>query len=326
MATVEPKYYNPPFLNSSTNAMVVGDPNQRDLYYVPPPTDIERLAERIEVCPNLPWGHMNCNTCETQLTTKPFKQCCLSNFCKYPECSKTRIRIRSMKLGDYHIHSKKLYHFVLGFSAIDINDLDKKTRLRYHRTFKRVLKKLEEQYGEFYYLSVRDLNKTKKGKVRLHYHIATLPLKDFRKFTSLLSAICKKIEGIAPSYKGYQKKSSVLSYFSKRASGEFGHNRKDERKFGFVDIMNLEQYYNVFFRTKTFNSNFSFRTRKRSEFIRMLNNIPKHCPKCEIETKNNIHFVVLEEVEHRPPDIIIKSEPLGEIEIIKIPTIKSGGI
>ena len=279
---------------------------QTELYdFEPQLTKLEKLANRIEQCPSGAWLHIHCNSCLKQLTQKPFKQSCLSNFCKDFECLKTRIRIRSMKLNDYYITSKNLYNFVIGFVAVE--KITKEMRIRYHKTFMKILKQLQKIYGKFYFISVTDLNKTKDGKIRLHYHIATLPLKDFRKFTSALSYICNKIEGVAPSFSGYKKKSSVISYFSKRASGNFGHNRKGEKKFGFSDFMNLEEYYNVFYGTKTFNSNLSFRVRKHSELILMLNNVPKICPNCHIPTKKNTHC---EPVVEKPPNLLPEAPKL----------------
>lgn len=294
---------------------MIGDNNQRTLEYEEPLSKLDKLADRIEQCPFGAWGHMHCSSCNTQLTTKPFKQCCLSNFCMDKECLKTRIRIRSMKLKDYHITSKNLYHIVIGFKAIDIKELTKEKRKEYTTIFNLIMKQLVKMYPSRY-LSVRDINITKNGKIRIHHHIATLPLKDFRKFDSIIKLICNKYDGVAPSYGKYQKKTSIISYFSKRAAGDFGHNRKDEKKFGFKDMMKLEQYYNVFYGTKTFKSNFLYRVREHSEFIRMLNNIPKHCPNCGVETLLNIHFEALYEELPKPPDLIEQYSKLN-IEIIK---------
>lgn len=277
-------------------------------------TKLDKLADRIEQCPSGAWLHIYCNSCGEQLTKKPFKSCCLSNFCQEKECLKTRIRIRRMKLQDYYITSKNLFNFVIGFKAVE--KITNEFRINCHKTFMKIMKKLEKIYGKVYWLSVRDLNKTKEGKIRLHYHIATLPLKDFRKLTSTLSLICNKIEGVAPSFSGYKKKSSVISYFAKRASGNFGHNRKGEKKFGFSDFMRLEEYYNVFYGTKTFNSNLSYRTRKGSELILMLNNVPKKCPFCHTFTKNNTHP---EPVIEKPPDPPPEAPKIA-IEYIKIHT------
>ncbi|GAG91192.1 unnamed protein product, partial [marine sediment metagenome] len=93
-----------------------------------------------------------------------------------------------------------------------------------------------------------------------------------------------------------------------------GHNRNDEKKFGFSDFMNLEEYFNVFYGTKTFNSNLSYRVRKHSEFIRMLNNVPKICPHCRIPTIKNTHC---EPIPPDPPPDCIKTYPELVVEVIK---------
>ncbi|GAH03625.1 unnamed protein product, partial [marine sediment metagenome] len=161
--------------------------------FEPQLSKLEKLANRIEECPSGAWVYIHCNSCSGQLTNKPFKQVCLSNFCKEKECLKTRARIRSMKLQDYYITSKNLFNFVIGFKSVE--KITNEFRIECHKTFMKILKQLQKLYGKFYFISVRDLNKTKDGKIRLHYHVATLPLKDFRKLTASLSLICNQIEG-----------------------------------------------------------------------------------------------------------------------------------
>jgi hypothetical protein len=281
-------------------------------------SSLNRLADRIEFCSSLPWCHVYCRSCGHQLTKTPFKQSCLSNFCSDPECLKNRKKIRRMKLNDYNIRSKKLYSFVVGFKDLPVSQLTKEQRKKYHSFFLLLLKKTLKVYGSFYYLSVRDLNKS-GDNIRLHYHVATLPLKDFRFFVSCLNKSCdelsKKMNVLASvSLSGYKGKGSTLNYFSSRASGEFGHDTKGEHKFGFSDFMKLEQYYSVFYRTKTFNSNFRFRRHQTAELVAMLNNVPKICPNCLATTYKNIYFApVPEPIQNNPPPIKIYSKFVPQI-------------
>lgn len=258
---------------------------------------IELAYARIEACPHLVWGNLHCKTCDTRLTMKSFKLSCLSNFCKEVECVKNRLRIRRMQFDDLGIHSKKLYNFVIGFKDVSSKDFSKSLRAQYSKVVKYVLKEMLKVYGSFFYIAERDINLSSRrdGRLRYHYHIATLPLKDFRLFNRMLEFVCSKASvrfslALMPSYSGYQKTSSVLAYFAKRSIGVFGHDRKDESRFGFVDVMNFEQYYRVFYKTKSWFTNLKYRARQRSEFIRVLNNIPQKCPCCGILTRNNLIF------------------------------------
>ena len=291
---------------------------------------LDRLADRIEACPTLPWGNIHCKTegCDAVLTEKPFKLSCLSNFCLDKECVENRKKIRLMKLKDYCIRSKKLYHFNMGFKDIPIAELDKKTRLLYHRAFKKFMKILKKLYPALYYLSVRDCNRPegREDNIRLHYHVATLPHKDYRLFVSCVKTAMSQIQaetGLQCNYslKGYQSTNAILNYFSKRSIGLFGHE-KDNSLFGFRDMMNLEQYFKVFYKTKTFNSNFSFRRHQTAELVAMLNNVPQICPKCHCPTHHNTYFKECQSpllaTSTLPPGISIIPEEKLQIEVIRI--------
>lgn len=281
-------------------------------------TKILKLKNRIEECPNLSWGHIHCSNeeCLQQLTKHPLKLSCLSNFCNDPECLKNRIRIRNVIFKSFGIRSSKLYNFVIGFKSIPIADLNKKTRLSCHRTVTKILKELQTTYGKFFYFAVRDLNKPHDPQsnakfLRVHYHVATLPLKDYRDFVLKLKSACEKFSAksllpVAPSLSGYKKRRGVFAYLSKRLAGHFGHNRQAEKIFGFSEIMTIEKYFNIFYQTKSFLTN--LRPRLQAEFINMLNNIPKICPKCQQLTHKNTFFKPLGE---DPPPNNLKCQSCG---------------
>ena len=284
-------------------------------------TKLNRLADRIEACPSLPWCHLHCSDCGTQLTKKPFKTSCLSNFCSDDECLKNRKKIRMMKFKEYNIKSKKLYSFVIGFKDISVKDLTKKQRVEYHKFFMKVIKKTQKIYGKFYFLSVRDINNSGQN-IRLHYHIATLPLRDFRFFVQSINKVCfdmsKKANIDASiSLSGYKGTGPTLKYFSGRVCGEFGHHRKGEHKFGYSDFLNLQQYFEVFYRSKSFNCNFQYRSRKRAELVLMLNNVPKKCPNCGSTTHKNFYFLPVVKINDVNPPPSSQQEDLN-IQIIKV--------
>jgi len=324
MASVEPKrlYQSQQFIIPDRYS-VQGDPGQKTLTWHK--RKLEALADRIESCPKLSWGHVHCRGCDIQLSKKPIKLSCLSQFCKDPECMKTRIRIRYLHFQDLNIKSKNLYSFVIGFKDIPVKELTNKYRSKSCKIVKQIITEIKKIYGKFYYIAGQDQNKSENGNVRLHYHISTLPLKDFRMFVFSLDKAIKTIQdktgdnNYAYSLSGYKKTNAVLNYLAKRTSGIFGHDRKGEQKFTYADLMNLKQFREVFFGTKRFFTNLIFRERKLSELIFMLNNIPKICPNCKTSTYKNTYFKSLEEIEadkHKPPDISTNSRPEMKIEIV----------
>lgn len=288
---------------------------------------LENTISRIEACPSLPWADLHCATCNEKLTEKPFKLSCLSNFCQDDECVKNRLRIRRMIFKDFKIRSKILYNFVIGFKSINPKLMTREQRNLYDKVARYILKEINKTYGKYYFIAERDINRKNK-KIRFHYHVATLPLKDFRFFVKCLRRACIKASSkffidVSPSLSGYQKKGSVLSYFAKRSIGVFGHNRKNESKFGFSDFMHYEDYHNVFYKTKSWFSNLRHFRREASEFIAMLNNIPAKCPKCGVKTKNNLKLVYIEsEIKQKPPNLI-KTYPELKIEYQKISVLPS---
>lgn len=268
---------------------------------------LNSLADRIEICPSLPWGYITCKTCGYKLT-KPVKLTCMSNYCNDKQYVSNQLRIRRMKFKEFNIRSKKLYTFVIGFKDIPSKDLSRGLKNNYEKATKYVLKEIKKSYGSFFYISVRDINKSKSHKdfLRYHHHIATLPLKDFRLFNKTLENACLKAShkfNLTLSYSGgkYQKTMGVISYISKRSVGLFGHNRENETAFSYSDYFTLEKYYQIFYKTKSWTTNFKYRTRtrQRSGFISMLNIIPDICPNCKVSTKNNTCLSTKREAERK---------------------------
>ncbi len=287
-------------------------PQQLTLNIIPNLSLFERFQLRVKSCPDLMWGYPTCKTenCNKKLTKKPIKLSCLSPYCDDVNCISNRVRCVNFRLKEFGIKSKQLYNFVIGFEPI--KTITKQDRILYQKIFRYFMKELNLSYQKrfnkkLYSIATRDINLSKKG-LRLHYHIATLPVKDYREFTAMINSSCEKAYKkfnihLAPSFSGYKKTSSTLSYFSKRVSGVFGHNRNEEQQFTYKNIMSSKEYFHVFYKTKALNFfNLKFRSREaRTEFISMLNVIPKICPNCQIPTESNIMFVPMEEIKRPPP-------------------------
>ncbi len=288
----------------------------------------ERLKERLSECPSMPWGMPVCKDCNTPLLKKPIKLSCLSPYCSDSECLKNRVKFSNSRFKDFNIHSKKLYHQVIGRKNISLSELNSDQRDITRKAFLEVLKLTQKAYGRLYYAGAMDINLKQNNNVRLHAHIGFLPLKDFKKFNSCLDLACRKVSkkyGFPISWSGgkYQKTRAVLSYLSKRIAGDFGHNRtKDgekEEKFGYSDFISVEDYCSIFYKKRNMFSNLRHRTRKGAGFIEMIDNsLPKTCPNCAKPTKNNICFLTLEEIGSIQPPPPPETFEILNIECIKI--------
>lgn len=281
---------------------------------------------RINNCDDLPWGNIYCNTsdCFEKLTKKPIKLTCLSPYCNHKECIKNRVRTINFRLHEFGIKSKNLYHFSVGFKPLE--KITNEDRIKMQKSFiyfmKLLNKSYEKEYGQkLYSICARDLNKSKRNNdfLRLHYHIATLPIKDQNNFRSMTQRCSKKTQEkfgleINPTWIGYRKRNNVLEYFAKRIAGVFGHNRFEEKQFTYQDIMGEDEYFEGFYKTKALTFfNLQYRSREAtSGFIKELNVVPKICPKCHIPTKNNIRFEEIILKKTKPPNPVEKASVVYE--------------
>jgi len=270
---------------------------------------LERLATRIEDCKSMDWAHVCCKKCGNIVKKESVKLSCLSPFCQNSECIQNKKRIVMKYLRGLRIRSKVLYHFVVGFQPV--KKITKELRAEYRKILKSVIKEIEKSHSKLHLIVVGDINKSENG-LRYHFHCASLPVKDFRLLASLIQRATQKITeqnnksgtkkpisqsktNVGVQLIGYSNKKAIYHYFSKRASGVFGH-ATDETAFGYPDIMILKDYFDVFYKTKKiFLHNLKVR-RGATEFINLLDNLPEKCPYCGHEK-----FKIIPKNIYKPP-------------------------
>ncbi|GAH02186.1 unnamed protein product, partial [marine sediment metagenome] len=149
---------------------------------------LERLSQRIKDCQYMDWAHLVCKKCGNLIKKRALKLSCLSPFCKEPDCIENKKRLVMNYLQRLQIRSKTLYHFVIGFKPVE--KITKELRLEYHKILKEVIKEVEKSHPKLYLIIVGDINKSEEG-LRYHYHIGSLPVKDFRLLATLLQKATK---------------------------------------------------------------------------------------------------------------------------------------
>jgi len=242
---------------------------------------LEHFANRVQDCKFMDWAHLVCNDCGNIVKEKAFHLSCLSPFCKNPECIKNRIRINKALLQSYGIYTKRLYHFVVGFEPV--KELTNSFRLKCDLLAKKFIKQIRSKFPNVYLIMVRDINQTTKG-LRVHYHIGGFGIKDFRFFSVQLQNITKSLSEcsrtpLIVSLGGYSKREGIFNYFSKRASGVFGHTSKGD-DFYYSDFMKLKEYFEVFYNKRKIWFYLNNLRVRRTELIRLISHSVEKCPYC----------------------------------------------
>lgn len=261
---------------------------------------LEHLADRIQDCNFMEWAHLCCENCGNIVKNRAVKLSCLSAFCQNPECIRNRKRLVRNYLRDLKIKSKSLYHFVIGFRPV--KKITKELRAKYRVILKSIIRDVEKTHPKLHLIIVGDINRAETG-LRYHFHIGSLPVKDFRMLSVVLRKSCESVSecfktSVGVQLIGYSRKSAIYSYFSKRASGVFGHER-DFSNFGYPDVMKLKDYFEVFYRTKKIFLHHLKCRHGVTEFIDLLDNLPEKCPYCS----HKKFRIIPENIFKPPPDL-----------------------
>jgi hypothetical protein len=205
-------------------------------------------------------------------------------------------------LKSFKIKSPNLYHFEIGFEHI--SDLDDKTVKVLRRAVDLWMKEMKRLGTPVRALRVFDMLKKSSGYY-LHFHFASLPVGDVRKFgqnchLARENMISKGQTPFIVRIEGYRPKKAIFDYFSKRMAGTFGHECKGTAQT-FSDMMSLEQYFEVFFRSKHLYSSLGWKALPDSNLVRIVLSCPKICPHCSHNTFSLISNDYLGEQDHPPP-------------------------
>ena len=243
--------------------------------------DFQKWYSRIENCEDSGWLSKVCRYTGILKKKHAVRISCMSDYCKCAECIKNRIWVNKSYLRAFNIYSENVYHFAVGFKPVD--KITKSIRKQEREIFWKVIFETEKTEGELHLLGVWDINKSELG-LRDHVHVASLPVKDFRKLASALKRACRIVTektgfSVDVQLIGYRKKENVFNYFSQRMSGLFGH-QENSTSFMYADIMSPKEFYKNIYNTQQFfrhNLKVSLR-RFATELIRTLDDSEQKCP------------------------------------------------
>lgn len=272
---------------------------------------INSLANRIEYCPDSSWASIVCKDCGAIVKKSATKMSCYSPFCQDPECIKNRKRLVFTYLKGFNISSKKVLHIVFGFPHVP--KFTKDIKDHHNKVFDKIKLKMKKLGTPLKMIICRDLNGS-KGDLYVHYHSLNLPVKDWRKFRQNLFICQKSIGGFSIKFKHYRNKLRMYKYFAKRSAGVFqNEGDKDKDAFGFPKLMNLEEYFDCFYKVRKFKLIGLKPRRKTSVLALLLDNSTLKCPVC-----GQTHFEIIRNEDlpnpNPPPDLV--SVPV-KCEIVK---------
>lgn len=242
---------------------------------------LEKFACRIEGCKLLPWASLVCNSCGTIIKSGVAKFSCLSPYCRDPFCIENRKRIATAYLKSLEIKSKNLLHTIIGFEHT--GKFTKEVRDKHNLAFRLITREMKKLGTPLQMVVVRDLH-GKKGDVYIHYHTANLPVKDWRKFRENLFRVREKLKlkrgiNFSIKFKHYRKIEGLFKYFASRIAGDFG-DIKNENNYGYASIMDIEEFYDCFYKTKKVKFIGISPRAKLSILATMLNVLITECPYC----------------------------------------------
>jgi len=280
------------------------------------------FKKRIEKCKNPDWARVVCDLCNLPVSKKLMRLSCLSPYCNCSECIKARIIIMKNHLRSYGIKTERFYHFSINF--IPMPGLYDELRSVMDSTAREFINKLRKLVPQAYFIMVRDINKSKDG-LRVHYHIISFGWKGIRIPGIPVQLVYKTLsEGVRKLLNtqliGYRDKENLFDYFSKRAVGVFGH-KSEGTNFLYSDIMGEQEYLDVFYgKRKIWYYLKNLRVR-RTELIKLLNEVPNNCPIC-----NHDHYHLINKKTYKPPpdtyykigqEFIRTNEYIPELELYK---------
>lgn len=199
-------------------------------------------------------------------------------------CAVFRYQKTLGRIIDYNIRSKRLYHVVVGFPRLnDIRDLDVKRAYYLMNEFRRDLKKNNIVLNGISVLDIAD-----KTNPYVHLHMAIMPQEGLNFNVEILKKIQRVSEKTKKRLKGefvfhavgWRRKDSLFAYFAKRASGLYGGDKKPKQRIPYIDsngeqrelcydktvkdLMSLEEYVRLMYRTKRINKIGKLLTRRQS--------------------------------------------------------------
>jgi len=252
---------------------------------------LQLMKERKAKCPGMGWLNRVGDVCGHVLKEKVCKQTCGLRCCNDPYCVEHKQLHARLRLENFGIKSKTLFHYVLGFPWEDITKEGIRKKWKVGKDWFKIMKKLSPKGGENWgkALYVFDLERRPNNKIYPHFHVGNLPVGNVVEFQKMAHAVSKIIEEkhgvkIVFEVKGYRPIKSLFNYFAKRISGQFGHKSKGTED-SFASLMSDEQYFDIFYGSPHLRSSLGWPASKlANSLVKSVFNDPPTCPICGVTT------------------------------------------
>lgn len=263
---------------------------------------LDLFKQRIEECPKMGFASWVCDSCGQIAKHSAYRLTCCVRYCDDPACIENRKQHALLRLRSFNVRAPKLLHFEMGFAHVE--EITKEEVKKLRRAVDLWMKEMEKLGSPIKALRIFDILKKGEGYY-LHFHFASLPVGDVRKFGQNCHLARKKVMGelqlpFVVRIEGYRPLRSLYGYFSKRMAGMFGHKAKGSDET-FSSMMGLEQYYDVFFRSKHLWNSLGWKAKPDSNLVNLVLSKPQTCLHCSHNTFSLISNSYLG-VEDKPPD------------------------
>lgn len=264
---------------------------------------LDLLRQRIGGCPSMGYASWVCDSCGQIAKHSAYRLTCCCRYCPDLDCTENRRLHSLLRLRSFGVKASKLLHFEIGFPHVEEITKEEVKKLRQSANF--WMKEMEKLGSPIKALRILDILKKGQGYY-LHFHFASLPVGDVRKFGQNCHLAREKVMGeLQTSFivriEGYKPRKSLYDYFSKRMAGMFGHKKKGTAHT-FSTMMSLEQYFEVFFKSKHLWNSLGWKAKPDSNLVTTVLNKPKACPHCSHNTFTLVSNRYLG-VDDKPPDL-----------------------
>ena len=210
-----------------------------------------------------------------------------------------------------HLRYQRGYHFEIGSNRL--------TRAELQKVVSKYVRYMRHKLGyNIYYVKVFDISKKNfkdTGKLWFHFHLFLLPERMKPKlFIEQSHNTIKKVNNNAIFHnEGWRDTLPILSYFSKRVAGQYGHSKNSADDGGEPDyyylpsIVNMQNYLDIYYRAKVL----TYSTPKGYLTENVPSSFPSVCPFCT----SSLIFAHYEPI----PPKTIKKPPDNQTELQTIP-------
>jgi len=273
--------------------------------------NVQTILRNVRKCREGNFVRVACKSCKNELSPTTIRLTCQNRFCSCPDCVEMR-RLKAFgNLERLKVRSKSLIHLIVGFERIIGESKDKKKQRE--EVLSSIKIELEKCGIKLHAVSVWDMNVHEKKGFKffyMHYHLALLPVKDFRCLMLAVRKVQEKFKGIATiRNEGYKPKKSLFNYFAKIQAGLVS-TEEEHHTVTYSKILTIQEFREFFYHKRMLRkwalssvSCVLHDTSGREYMFKLLGiSLPKKCPFCGCELSRANVFLKKITEEEKPPN------------------------